>query len=164
MGMRRRIFFVSKRLNLARCSWRMRLRSPILHSSRLPNPNQRRTLGSRSVLLSPRSARANARMLPYRLASRAIPTETKHYAAEVQPCLTGLQPKDIVRVIDVSRVYARQVIAGQVPHARHFAALAKLAGVPATKALRLAPVLAQATAASEPQSTAGPYPDERRAE
>jgi hypothetical protein len=66
------------------------------------------------------------------------------YAAELQPRLTGLQPKDIVRVIDVSRVYARQVIAGQIPHAHHFAALAKLARVPAPKALRLAAMPAAA--------------------
>src|ERR1700736_518906 len=58
------------------------------------------------------------------------------YAAQVQPRLMGLQPKDIVRVIDVSRAYARQVIAGQIPHRRHFLALAKLAGVPAPKAVR----------------------------
>jgi hypothetical protein len=31
------------------------------------------------------------------------------YAAEVQPRLAGLQPKDIVRAIDVSRVYARHI-------------------------------------------------------
>ncbi|HEY2423993.1 MAG TPA: hypothetical protein VGH55_07805 [Chthoniobacterales bacterium] len=54
----------------------------------------------------------------------------------------GLQPKDIVRAIEVSRAYARQVIAGQIPHRRHFAVLAKLAGVPPPKALR---VLARAT-------------------
>jgi hypothetical protein len=71
------------------------------------------------------------------------------YAAEVQPRLTGLQPKDIVRAIDVSRVYARQVIAGQVPHARHFAALAKLAGVSVQEALTLAPTPAEAMAAGE---------------
>jgi hypothetical protein len=71
------------------------------------------------------------------------------YAAELQPRLTGLQPKDIVRAIDVSRVYARQVIAGQIPHAHHFAALAKLARVPAPKALGLAAM---------PAAAAGPSP------
>jgi hypothetical protein len=71
------------------------------------------------------------------------------YVAQVQPRLMGLQPKDIVRAIEVSRAYARQVIAGQIPHRRHFAALAELAGVAAPKALRM---LAQATAAGEPQS------------
>jgi hypothetical protein len=78
------------------------------------------------------------------------------YATKVQPRLKGLQPKDVVRAIDVSRVYARQVIAGQVPHPRHFATLAKLVGVPAPKALKLAPIPAQGVAAGEPQSTAGP--------
>ena len=83
------------------------------------------------------------------------------YAAQVQPRLMGLQPKDIVRVIDVSRAYARQVIAGQIPHRRHFLALAKLAGVPAPKAVR---ALAQTTAASEPQSDPAPNLQEERVE
>jgi hypothetical protein len=83
------------------------------------------------------------------------------YAAQVQPRLIGLQPKDIVRVIDVSRAYARQVIAGQIPHRRHFPALAELAGVPAPKVLR---VLAQATAAGQPQSAPDHNPQKERAE
>jgi CRISPR-associated endonuclease Cas1 len=78
------------------------------------------------------------------------------YAAEVQPRLSAFQPKDVVRALDVSRVYARQVIRGQVPHPRHFVALAKLAGVLAPKALKHVAIPAQATAASEPQSSAGP--------
>lgn len=56
------------------------------------------------------------------------------YAAEIQPRLTGLQPRDLVRVIEVSRVYARQVIAGKVPHPRHFSALAELVGAKVPKA------------------------------
>jgi hypothetical protein len=68
------------------------------------------------------------------------------YAAQVRPRLTELQPKDIARAIEVSRVYARQLIAGQIPHRRHFAALAELAGVPAPGVLR---ALTQATGKSE---------------
>jgi CRISPR-associated endonuclease Cas1 len=75
------------------------------------------------------------------------------YVAQVKPRLIELQPKDIARAIEVSRTYARQVIAGQIPHRRHFAALSKLAGVPAPTALS---ALTQPTAESEPQSTAGP--------
>jgi CRISPR-associated endonuclease Cas1 len=83
----------------------------------------------------------------------AIEQLRRWYAAQVQPRLAGLQPKDIVGAIEVSRAYARQVIGGQIPHRRHFGALAKLAGVSAPKALKLAPPLVHATAASEPQST-----------
>jgi hypothetical protein len=52
------------------------------------------------------------------------------YAAQVKPRLMELQPKDVARAIEGSRVYARQVIAGQIPHGRHFAALAELVGIP----------------------------------
>ena len=72
-----------------------------------------------------------------------------------------LQPKDIVRAIEVSRAYARHVVAGQIPHRRHFAALAELAGVPAPKAVR---ALAQTTAASEPQSDPAPNLQDKRVE
>jgi len=34
-----------------------------------------------------------------------------------------------VRVIGVSRVYARDIARGKVPHPRHYVALAELAGV-----------------------------------
>jgi hypothetical protein len=74
------------------------------------------------------------------------------YVAQVQPRMMGLQPKDIVGAIEVSRAYARQVIAGQIPHRRHFPALAELAGVPTPKSLRFALTPAPAAAASEPRS------------
>jgi hypothetical protein len=72
------------------------------------------------------------------------------YAAQVQPRLAELQPKDIVGAIEVSRAYARQVIGGQIPHRRHFPGLAKLAGVPVPKGLKLAPIPFQESTASEP--------------
>jgi hypothetical protein len=61
------------------------------------------------------------------------------YADQVKPRLMELQPKDIVRAIEVSRAYGRQIVTGHIPHRRHFAALAKLAGVPAPKALQARP-------------------------
>jgi CRISPR-associated endonuclease Cas1 len=71
------------------------------------------------------------------------------YAAQIQPRISDLHPKDIVGAIEVSRAYARQLIAGQIPHRRHFPALAKLVGVAVPKALR---VPGKAAAASQPQS------------
>jgi hypothetical protein len=71
------------------------------------------------------------------------------YADQVKPRLMELQPKDIIRAIEVSRAYGRQIVAGHIPHRRHFAALATLAGVPVPKALKVAPTAAQAAAASE---------------
>jgi len=72
------------------------------------------------------------------------------YAAQVKPRLMELQPQVIARAIDVSRTYARQIVAGHIPHRAHFAALAELAGVPEPTGVRLASVPAQGTAASEP--------------
>jgi hypothetical protein len=74
------------------------------------------------------------------------------YADQVKPRLMELQPKDIIRAIEVSRAYGRQIVAGHIPHRRHFAALAQLAGVPTPKSLRFALIPAQAAAASEPRS------------
>ena len=59
------------------------------------------------------------------------------YADQVKPRLMELQPKDVLHVIEVSRAYARQIVTGQIPHRRHFAPLAKLAGVPEPKTLKL---------------------------
>jgi hypothetical protein len=67
------------------------------------------------------------------------------YVAQLQPRMMGLQPKDIVQAIEVSRAYARQVIAGEIPHVRHFPALAELAGVPTPKALRARPEITEST-------------------
>jgi CRISPR-associated endonuclease Cas1 len=53
------------------------------------------------------------------------------YKDLLQPRLTGLRTIDVARVLDISRVYARGIVRGEkIPHPRHFAALAKLAGVP----------------------------------
>lgn len=51
------------------------------------------------------------------------------YTGTVQPRIAGLQPRDIVRAIDVSRVYARSIIRGQIPHPRHYPSLAELVGL-----------------------------------
>jgi CRISPR-associated endonuclease Cas1 len=88
--------------------------------------------------------------------TRANDKLRRWYHTELQPRLAALRPIDIARAIDLSHTYAAQIVAGQVPHPRHFAALAKLAGVAAPKALKLAPIPAQGAAAGEPQSTAGP--------
>ena len=53
------------------------------------------------------------------------------YRASLQPRLSGLRTIDVARALDISRVYARGIVRGEkIPHPRHFAALAKLAGVP----------------------------------
>ena len=53
------------------------------------------------------------------------------YKDSLQPRLTGLRTIDVARALDISRVYARGIVRGEkIPHPRHFAALAKLAGVP----------------------------------
>jgi hypothetical protein len=53
------------------------------------------------------------------------------YKASLQPRLTDLRTIDVARALDISRVYARGIVRGEkMPHPRHFAALAKLAGVP----------------------------------
>jgi CRISPR-associated endonuclease Cas1 len=52
------------------------------------------------------------------------------YDAEMRPRLAALRTIDVSRGLDISRVYARKILRGeQMPHPRHFAALAKLAGV-----------------------------------
>lgn len=52
------------------------------------------------------------------------------YMAEIRPRLVGQRTIDVARALDISRVYARHIIRGeQMPHPRHFAALAELAGV-----------------------------------
>jgi CRISPR/Cas system-associated endonuclease Cas1 len=54
------------------------------------------------------------------------------FATEIGPRLSGLRTIDVTRALDISRVYARKIVRGeQIPHPRHFAALAKLAGVEA---------------------------------
>jgi hypothetical protein len=82
--------------------------------------------------------------------AEALDQLRRWYAVEVQPRLSRFQPRDIVRVIEVSRVYARQVIAGKVPHPRHFSALAELTGVRPPKALKR-PSIADAPAVSAPE-------------
>jgi hypothetical protein len=53
------------------------------------------------------------------------------YKDSLQPRLTGLRTIDVARALYISRVYARGIVRGEkIPHPRHFAALAKLAGVP----------------------------------
>jgi hypothetical protein len=44
------------------------------------------------------------------------------------PRLGAVARTEIARVIGVSRVYARDIARGKVPHPRHFEALAQLAG------------------------------------
>ena len=51
------------------------------------------------------------------------------YTAEVAPRLREVARTEIARAIGVSRVYARELARGKVPHPRHFEALAALAGV-----------------------------------
>jgi hypothetical protein len=51
------------------------------------------------------------------------------YIAEVVPRLAEVPRTQILRAIGVSRVYARDIARGKVPHPRHFAALARLAGI-----------------------------------
>lgn len=58
------------------------------------------------------------------------PAVVRWYAMELQPLLASLQPADIEHALAVSRSYSLQIKHGRVPHIRHFARLAKLAGVP----------------------------------
>jgi hypothetical protein len=51
------------------------------------------------------------------------------YTAEVAPKLSDVARTEIARAIGVSRVYARDIARGKVPHQRHFEALAALAWV-----------------------------------
>jgi hypothetical protein len=51
------------------------------------------------------------------------------YALELQPRLTSLRPADIARALAVSQSYSLSIRHGRIPHPRHFAALAQLAGV-----------------------------------
>jgi CRISPR associated protein Cas1 len=50
------------------------------------------------------------------------------YAAKVAPRLGAIERTTIARTLGVSRVYARDLTRGKVPHPRHFAALAQLTG------------------------------------
>jgi CRISPR-associated endonuclease Cas1 len=59
------------------------------------------------------------------------------YVAEVAPRLGGVARTEIVRAIGVSRVYARDIARGKVPHPRHFGALAALGGVEMPKNVRV---------------------------
>jgi len=60
------------------------------------------------------------------------------YDAQVAPRLTSMRTVDVARALDISRVYARHIIRGEkLPHPRHFAALATLAGVEAPDGLVL---------------------------
>jgi hypothetical protein len=56
------------------------------------------------------------------------PALRQWYAAEVAPRLANVARTQIVKAIRVSRVYARHISQGKVPHPRHFGALAQLAG------------------------------------
>jgi hypothetical protein len=58
------------------------------------------------------------------------------YAAEVAPRLGTIARTETARTIAVSRVYARHIAGGKVPHPRHYAALAALAGVPVPETAR----------------------------
>jgi hypothetical protein len=51
------------------------------------------------------------------------------YAVDLQPFLASLRPADIASALAVSQNYSLQIKHGRVPHPRHFASLAKLAGV-----------------------------------
>jgi CRISPR-associated endonuclease Cas1 len=65
------------------------------------------------------------------------------YANELKPYLSSVRPVDIARALDVSQGYSIRIKHGYMPHPRHFAALAKLAGIEVPKAL-----LPQTTAAA----------------
>jgi CRISPR-associated endonuclease Cas1 len=73
------------------------------------------------------------------------------YVEMLMPRLAKLRPVDIARAADLSHSFARQIVAGRMPHPRHFAALARLAGVPAPKSLPQPP-------GSNPAAIRG-YPD-----
>ena len=55
------------------------------------------------------------------------------YAADVAPRLAEVARTEIARAIGVSRVYARNIARGKVPHPRHFEVLAELVGVEMAK-------------------------------
>lgn len=57
------------------------------------------------------------------------------YSTELQPHLASVRPVDIARALAVSKSYSIHLKQGRVPHPRHFAPLAKLAGVPLPKGL-----------------------------
>jgi hypothetical protein len=57
------------------------------------------------------------------------------YSTELQPHLASVRPVDIARTLAVSKSYSIHLKQGRVPHPRHFAALAMLAGVPLPKGL-----------------------------
>jgi hypothetical protein len=64
------------------------------------------------------------------------PALRRWYVAEVVPRLGAIARTQIVRAIGVSRVYARHISRGKVPHPRHFEALARLAGAEMPTATR----------------------------
>jgi hypothetical protein len=52
------------------------------------------------------------------------------FSTELSPRLAGVRTIDVARALDISRVYARGIVRGEkVPHPRHLAALAQLAGI-----------------------------------
>jgi hypothetical protein len=59
----------------------------------------------------------------------AAATLRQWYVEEVVPRLAEVARTEIARAIGVSRVYARDLARGKVPHPRHFEALGQLAGV-----------------------------------
>jgi hypothetical protein len=63
------------------------------------------------------------------------PAVRRWYALELQPLLASLRPGDIAGALAVSVAYSLQIKHGRVPHPRHFASLAKLAGVPMPRTL-----------------------------
>jgi len=65
--------------------------------------------------------------------SSTDPAVMRWYALELQPLLASVRPADIARALGVSQSYSLSIRRGRVPHARHFAPLAKLAGVPLPK-------------------------------
>ena len=66
------------------------------------------------------------------------------YRVELQPRLSRMSPSEIVRGAAVRRSYAYYIVAGtRIPHPRHFAALATLAGVNVPNELRSAAACAE---------------------
>ena len=96
--------------------------------------------GNRSI------SRDTARFASYRPRTALMPPAGRHgprrpdgtigadatlrrwYAAEVAPRRGAVARPEMARAIGVSRVYARALAGGKVPHPRHFAALAAMAG------------------------------------
>ena len=59
------------------------------------------------------------------------PAVMRWYTLELQPLLRSLRSADIARALAVSQSYSLSIRHGRIPHPRHFAALAQLAGVEA---------------------------------